>query len=605
MYLSSKNIIGNIPEEIGNLTALTILYLSNKNIIGKIPKALSCLQNLQLLDLRFNKFQGSVPPKFSKLVNLENLSLGRNNISGEIPSSMGSLQQLRKLDISSNELTGRIPAAIGQCFRLEMVDLSHNRLIGSIPMEITSFHSLAFYLNFSHNSLTGRLPSLGVMHHIQAIDISANKLSRPIPADIGSCVGLQYLNLTRNKLNGRVPTSIGQLKSLEIVDLSFNKLSGPVPPSIANLTMLRFLNFSYNDLNGSVPNQGAFRNLSATSFLRNPSLCAASGWLNLPNCTSAEIRSNGFNMKGSVYRGLLSDSTVVAVKVFDQDPQNSYKNFYRECRILRKIGHRNLVKVLSCCSTPEFRALVLQFMSKGSLERQLHQDCRLSLKMRLNIALDVARAMAYLHHDCSPSVVHCDLKPSNILIDENMTAHVADFGIARLMPSTDSASRSSTSRLKGTVGYLALEYGLGGQVTTKSDVYSFGVVILEMVTRKRPTDDMFTRNKTLSSWVRAAFPEALEKVVDREMVGDELCVEGSIESTEQGRWLVSFIGMALQCTNYSPGERPTMREVEGILERILYGTEYGDLEGHPSVQSLLTLGNGLGHPNSSTSSSSS
>ncbi|XP_059076155.1 probable LRR receptor-like serine/threonine-protein kinase At3g47570 [Cryptomeria japonica] len=277
--------------------------------------------------------------------------------------------------------------------------------------------------------------------------------------------------------------------------------------------MLHLLNFSYNNLNGSVPNQGAFRNLSATSFLRNPGLCAATGWLSLPNCTSsAGVLSKRFNKKvimavsigtflavccilgasyiffrktksetftnslmgrgfmqissqelnrategfnasnllgtgifGPVYRGLLSDNTLVAVKVFDQDPQNSFKNFNKECRILSKIRHRNLVKVLSCCSTPEFRALVLQFMSKGSLEQQLHQDRRLSLKMRLNIALDVAHEMAYLHHDCSPPVVHCDLKPSNVLMDENMTAHVTGFGIARLVTSTDFES-SSTSR---------------------------------------------------------------------------------------------------------------------------------------------------------------
>ncbi|GLJ08086.1 hypothetical protein SUGI_0081110 [Cryptomeria japonica] len=329
-----------------------------------------------------------------------------------------------------------------------MIDLSHNSLTRDIPVEISSFHSLTFYLNISHNSLTGRLPSLGVMQHIQAIDISANKLSEPIPGDIGSCVELQYLNLTKNKLNGRVPTSIGQLKSLKVIDLSFNNLSGPVPLTIANITMLRLLNFSYNNLNGSVPNQGAFRNLSGASFLRNPGLCAASGWLNLPNCTSARTRSNGFNRKvvvivsigtflalcfilgvfytffrdtkrapftnsllettftqistqelhratdgfsatnllgmgsfGPVDRGLLSDNTLVAVKIFDQDPKNPYKNFYKDCRILRIIRHRNLVKVLSCCSTLEFRALVLQFMSKGSLEQQLHQDCRLTSKM--------------------------------------------------------------------------------------------------------------------------------------------------------------------------------------------------------------------------------
>ncbi|XP_057815575.2 probable LRR receptor-like serine/threonine-protein kinase At3g47570 [Cryptomeria japonica] len=365
--------------------------------------------------------------------------------------------------------------------------------------------------------------------------------------------------------------------------MSFNEFSGPVPHSIANFTMLQHLNFSYNKLNGSVPNQGAFRNLSATSFLANPGLCAASGWLNLPNCTSSDKNHDALNTNillvasistffalccilgafyifyrrikrapiidslfgqgfmqissqelhkatqgfsaanllgngsfGSVYKGLLSDKKLVAVKLFDRDPQNSYKHFVRECRVLRKIRHRNLVKVLSSSSAGDLRALVLEFMSQGSLEQHLHRaelQCSLSLKMMVNIALDVAHGMAYLHHDCSPPVVHCDLKPSNVLMDETMTAHVADFGISRLLMSPVSAS-SSTSRLKGTTGYLAPEYGLGGEVSTKGDVYSFRILILEMVTKKRPIDGMFSGDNTLPRWVRSAFPEALEGVVE-------------------------------------------------------------------------------------------
>ncbi|KAH9310077.1 hypothetical protein KI387_037988, partial [Taxus chinensis] len=502
------------------------------------------------------------------------------------------------------------------------------------------------------------------MQHIQVIDISGNKLSGAIPGDIGSCVELRSLNLANNKLEGIVPKSIGQLKNLEDIDLSFNNLSGPVPPSIANLTMLRRLNFSYNNFNGSVSNQGAFRNLSTTSFMGNQRLCTTdSGRFNLPNCiNSAKIRShsNGFNRKvfivafiptflalcwilgavyafyrktqmvrftnsllrvgfmqisseelhrategfgpgnllgagsfGSVYRGLLSDNMVVAVKVFDHDPQNSYKNFYRECRILSKIRHRNLVKVLSSCSTVDFRALVLEFMSQGSLEKHLHEDetqCRLNLKMRVNIALDVAHGMAYLHHDSSPPVVHCDLKPSNVLMDESMTAHVADFGIARLMTSSDSGS-SSTSRLKGTIGYIAPEYGMGGEVTRKGDVYSFGMLILEMVTRKRPTDDMFTGRNTLPSWVRRAFPEAVKEVVDRELLVEEIGAAesrtaGEFDSTEHGT-LITLIGVGLQCTRQNPGERPTMREVEGMLEKTMHGTAYGNLEEHASLPSLV------------------
>ncbi|GLJ13984.1 hypothetical protein SUGI_0223580 [Cryptomeria japonica] len=336
------------------------------------------------------------------------------------------------------------------------------------------------------------------MQYIQAIDISSNKLSGPIPGDIGSCSRLQYLNLAKNKLEGMVPMSIGQLKSLESIDMSFNELFGPVPRSIANLTMLRHLNFSYNNLNGSVPNQGDLKNLIATSFLANPGLCAASGWLNLPNCASStgnhyalsrnivlgasigtiftlccimgvfyvfyrrikrasiinsllgegfmqissqelHTATHGFSPAnllgngsfGSVFKGLLFDNRLVAIKLFNQDPQNSYKHFVKECRVLRKIRHRNLVKVLSSSSIGDFWALVLKFMSQGSLEQHLHGDetrmCSLSLKMRVNISLDVAHRMAYLHHDRSSLVVHCDMKPSNVLMDETMTAHVADF----------------------------------------------------------------------------------------------------------------------------------------------------------------------------------
>ncbi|XP_059067232.1 putative leucine-rich repeat receptor-like serine/threonine-protein kinase At2g24130 [Cryptomeria japonica] len=462
--------------------------------------------------------------------------------------------------------------------------------------------SQLLHLHLTGNQLSGMVPQeLGMLTVLRKLHLGRNNLSSgsstttSILNILTNCSNLKELYLYQNHFSGTLLRAIGKLyPNLSKLSLRSNNITGNVPEEIGNLTVLTIISLGNNNIIGKIP--------KALSRLEESTVAGIELQQTTRHNSSRvwQARAGSFS---SVYRGLLSDNTLVAVKVFDQDPQNSYKNFYKECRILSKIRHRNLVKVLSSCSTPEFRALVLQFMSKGSLEQQLHQDCRLTSKMRLNIALDVAHAMAYLHHDCSPPVVHCDLKPSNVLMDENMTTQVADFGIARLMSSTDSAS-SSTSMLKGTVGYLAPECGLGGQATTKIDVYSFGVLILEMVTRKKPTDKMFIGNKTLPSWVRTAYPEALENVVDREMVGDELHVEGFMESTEQGRWLVSLIGLALQCTRYSPGERPTMREVEGILERIVYGTAYGNLEEHPSVQSLLTPVRGLGHPNSGTSSSS-
>ncbi|XP_059073213.1 putative leucine-rich repeat receptor-like serine/threonine-protein kinase At2g24130 [Cryptomeria japonica] len=232
----------------------------------------------------------------------------------------------------------------------------------------------------------------------------------------------------------------------------------------------------------------------------------------------------------------------------------------------------------------------------------------------VKITLDVADGMTYLHHDCSPPVVRCDLKPSNVLMDETMIAHVSDFGISHILTSPISAS-SSTSRLKGTTGYLAPKYGLGGEVSTKGDVYSFGILILEMVTKNRPTDGMFSRVNSLPRWVRRAFPEVVKGVVDREILVDQQTVGESsssatpeiideeLESSDHDS--LSFIGLGLQCVSENPRERPTMREVKGRLEKMLYGKAYGNLRDHSSVQNLWSTSNGMGNPNDSTDESES
>ncbi|KAH9330820.1 hypothetical protein KI387_002928, partial [Taxus chinensis] len=168
-----------------------------------------------------------------------------------------------------------------------------------------------------------------------------------------------------------------------------------------------------------------------------------------------------------------------------------------ECKVLERIRHRNLTKIISAFSYPGLMGLVLPFASNGSLDKHLYPDrddqvlCELGLSERLKIAIDVAHGMEYLHHDCSPQVVHCDLKPSNVLLDSDMTALVTDFGISRLatIPNSMDSASTTTFALKGSIGYIAPEYGVGGSVSAKGDVYSYGILILEMVIRKRPSDD--------------------------------------------------------------------------------------------------------------------
>ncbi|KAL2505816.1 putative receptor-like protein kinase [Abeliophyllum distichum] len=191
------------------------------------------------------------------------------------------------------------------------------------------------------------------------------------------------------------------------------------------------------------------------------------------------ICSGGF---GTVYKGILDlDRSTVAVKVLNLQQRGASKSFLAECQALRNIRHRNLVKVINICSSSDFqgndfKALVYQFIPNGSLEKWLHSEennlCS-NILQRLNIVIDVASALYYLHHQCQTPIVHCDLKPQNVLLDDDLTAYVGDFGLAWLLPMEAISREFSSLGIKGTIGYAAPEYGMGSQVSIQGDVYSY------------------------------------------------------------------------------------------------------------------------------------
>ncbi|KAJ1381002.1 Serine/threonine-protein kinase, active site [Sesbania bispinosa] len=364
--------------------------------------------------------------------------------------------------------------------------------------------------------------------------------------------------MARNKFSGTIPKSLGDLASLETLDLSSNNLSGPIPESFEKYEYMVMLNLSFNHLEGAVPMKGVFLNLSRVDLRgkkkRNillPIMLAVTGatalfismfcllWVlmsrkrkcnkqgetnlscapfkGLPqNISYGDIRlaTNNFAAEnligkggfGSVYKGLFSfsintgETTTLAVKVLDLEQSKASKSFNAECEALRNVRHRNLVKVItSCCSVDykgdDFKALVMQFMPN-----------------EINIAIDVASAMDYLHHDCDPPIVHCDLKPVNVLLDEDMVAHVADFGLARFLSQNQSEQQSSTMGLKGSIGYIAPE------ASTEGDVYSFGILLLEMFIAKKPTDEMFKEGLSLNKFISVMDENQVLEVADPRLI---------------------------------------------------------------------------------------
>ncbi|KAK2985656.1 hypothetical protein RJ640_006919 [Escallonia rubra] len=632
---------GVIPDSIGNLSKiLTTLYMGGNNISGRIPASIGQLRGLELLDLSGNALFGEIPVEVGQLEKLQELGLASNHFSGHIPNSLGYLQSLNMIDLSWNELAGTIPTTFGNFNKLLSMDLSNNMLNGSIPKEVLNLPSLSTFLNLSKNFLDGPLPQeIGMLQSVATINLSENLLSGNIPDSIGNCKSLEEFFASKNKLNGPIPASLGEVKGLETLDVSLNQLSGSLPRALEDLEALQLLNLSFNNLEGELPKGGVFTNLSYKVHLEgNTKLClrlacqnhrnhsVRSSFVRIvvptaaatlavclafalflymrkskemiirpseslkrhhPMVTYDELRLAtenfsqqnliGWGSFGSVYRGYLKEGIAIAVKVLDVQRTGSWKGFSAECAALRHSKHRNLLKLITSCSSidsknMEFLALVYEFMSNGSLEDWVKGNGReqngigWSIMDRLNVAIDVACALNYLHHECETPVVHCDLKPSNILLDEDMTAKVGDFGLARLLMERTEGRESvtSTNALKGSIGYIPPEYGMGAKPSTAGDVYSYGIVLLELFTGKSPTHESFVAGLSLKNWVQQAFPANIEQVLDPELLlkmGDSCHYDQLISTETQLDCLITVMGVGLSCSSDSPDGRMIMKDV--------------------------------------------
>ncbi|KAE7998651.1 hypothetical protein FH972_003176 [Carpinus fangiana] len=606
--VASNRLTGQLPQHLGDNGRLTGVVAFDNNLSGELPKSLGSCNHLKILNVKNNRFSGSVPSGVWTLSNLSNLLLSNNSFTGELPERLSL--NLSRLEMSHNRFSGKIPAGVSSWQNLVHLDASNNLLDGTIPLELTALpHLSTLFLN--QNRLSGSLPSNIISwKSLNMLNLGQNAISGQIPEGFCYLPRLTDLDLSENQLSGEIPPKLGLLK-LTSLNLSSNHLTGSIPSEFENGAYASsFLNNPRLCANKPSPNIAECNSKNQNSSKTSSKLLAwiigvPAAFLGLVvsflviriyrkrmhaldlawkltsfqrlNFTKFDILSGltennliGCGGSGKVYRVSINPShDFVAVKRIwsDKKPEQKLeKEFLAEVKILSSIRHSNIVKLLCYISSDNSKLLVYEYLENRSLDLWLNRKSRattvsgsvhndiLDWPQRLKIAVGAAKGLSYMHHDCSPPIVHRDLKSSNILLDSEFNAKIADFGVAKML--MKEGESTTMSAVVGSYGYIAPEYAHTRRVSEKSDVYSFGVILLELTTGRKACDG--DEHTSLAEWAWRHFQEggplvdALDDEVKENRYLDEMCC---------------VFKLGIICTGTLPSTRPSMKEVLKILLR--------------------------------------
>ncbi|KAF5746509.1 leucine-rich repeat family protein [Tripterygium wilfordii] len=513
----------------------------------------------------------ATPPRVSKI------ALSGRNLKGDIPPEINKMEELTELWLDGNYLTGPLPD-MSNLINLKIVHLENNKLTGSLPSY------------------------LGILPNLQELYIQNNSFSGAIPSDLLTRK-LVFFNYRNNP--GLYKASDRKMRFKLILGASIGILAVLLVLFIGSLLLLRQLKQPRDktkDQGDSLRNGS--KNPTAHSIAKSWRLMdeGIASYISLPELEEATehfSKKVGKGSFGTVYYGKMKDGKEVAVKIMADSSSHGTQQFVTEVALLSRIHHRNLVPLIGYCDEENQRILVYEYMHNGSLRDRIQASINqkpLDWLARLRIAEDAAKGLEYLHTGCNPSIIHRDVKTTNILLDNNMRAKVSDFGLSR-QAEEDLTHISSVAR--GTVGYLDPEYYATQQLTEKSDVYSFGVVLLELISGKKPVSmEDFGAELNIVYWARSLIRKGdVLSIVDPFLAGNV-----KIESI----WRIAEV--AIQCVEQRSVSRPRMQEIILAIQdaiKIEKGDEgkitSGSSKAQSSRKTLLTSFLEIESPNVSAS----
>ncbi|KAG8658168.1 MDIS1-interacting receptor like kinase 2-like [Manihot esculenta] len=491
-----------------------------------------------------------------------------NNLSGPIPKKLGDCSKLLFLNLSKNKLTESIPEELGNLGSLEILDLSQNSLTAGIPPQLGKLQRMEIW-NLSHNLLSGSIPTtFNYLSSLTVVNISYNELEGPIPHN----KAFQQAPFEAFQNNRHLCGNNTGLEACISVAINKNirkKDSKPVRviviPLVCSLLLLgvliggffvlckRIRNRKTNSGEGEKNGEDIYAMWGRDEDMKYENIVKATEGFDSKYC----IGEGGY---GVVYKAVLPTGRVVAVKKLHQAQNGDltdFKAFKSEICVLMNIRHRNIVKLHGFCSHAKHSFLVYKFIERGSLRNILsneEQAVELNWFRRLNVVKGIANALSYMHHDCSPSIIHRDISSNNVLLDSEFEAHVSDFGTARiLMPDS-----SHWTSFAGTFGYSAPELAYTMMVNEKCDVYSFGVVTIEILMGRHPGDFISSLSSSFSIPSSSPMDEntPLEDVIDQRL---------PTPRNKAAEGVVHVARIAHACLSANPQFRPTMKQVSSHL----------------------------------------